>query len=176
MDAQGDPGGLAARRSRWLGAAAPGLVRTGEKRTDNTSTSLPKETIPMHELMVFEIISWISLPTVMYGGYSFLSLLRKNALTAEQVALFRAGHAHAGVLLVMSLVYYIYLGKAALPSGLKYAACATLTAGILLQSGGFFWHAFLDKNDRLTGMRWTVAGAILLAGALLALAYGLIIA
>jgi hypothetical protein len=130
----------------------------------------------MSESKVFEIISWVSLPTVMFGGYSLLSLLRENSLTPAQVTLFRAGHAHAGVLLVMSLVYYDYLARAALPSPVKYGSCVALAAGIILQSGGFFWHAFLDRTGRFTGTRLTVVGAVLLAAALLVLAYGLIIA
>jgi hypothetical protein len=129
-----------------------------------------------NETRVFEIISWISLPTVMYGGYSLLSLLRQNSLTPEQVTLFRAGHAHAGVLLVMSLAYYVYLAKAALPSPVKYGACVALAAGIILQSGGFFWHAFVDRAGSFAGTRLTVLGAVLLAAALLVLTYGLIIA
>ena len=88
--------------------------------------------------------------------------------------LFRAGHAHAGVLLVMSLAYYIYLGSAALPMSAKYSAAAALVAGILLQSGGFFWRAFVDKKERGVGKLMTETGAVLLAGALLLLAYGLI--
>jgi hypothetical protein len=128
----------------------------------------------MKEFKVFEIISWISLPTVMYGGYSLLALLRRNVLTPEQVMLFRAGHAHAGVLLVMSLVYYVYLGKAALPLSVKYSTAVALVVGIVLQSGGFFWRAFVDKRERGAGTRMTETGAVLLAGALLVLAYGLI--
>jgi hypothetical protein len=137
---------------------------------------LRRETGDMHEFRIFELISWISLPRVMFGGYSLLALLRKNALTSEQIMLFRAGHAHAGVLLVMSLLYYVYLGTAALPSSAKYSAAAALVAGILLQSGGFFWRAFVDKEDLGVGTRMTQIGAVLLAGAVLVLAYGLICA
>jgi hypothetical protein len=38
---------------------------------------------------------------VMYGGYSLLQLLNKaNAITPFRLTWFRAGHAHAGVLLI----------------------------------------------------------------------------
>ena len=47
----------------------------------------------MHELKLFVLISWISLPTVMFGGYSLLPIGGK--LTPQQYGLFRAGHAHA---------------------------------------------------------------------------------
>jgi hypothetical protein len=66
----------------------------------------------MDIVRVFEIISWFSLPTVMFGGFSLLRLLTKGrTLTPFQVTCFRAGHAHAGVLLLMSLLYYRYLAE-----------------------------------------------------------------
>jgi hypothetical protein len=58
----------------------------------------------MHELEIGQLISWISLPTVVSGGYSLLGAAG-DKLTAEPRALFRAGHAHAGVLLIWSLAY-----------------------------------------------------------------------
>jgi hypothetical protein len=130
----------------------------------------------MPETRLFEIVSWISLPTVMFGGYSLLSLLRKKALSPEQVTFFRAGHAHAGVLLVMSLIYYSYLKATSLSVTARVAACSLLVVGILLQSGGFFWHAFLDKAGQTTGLRITTIGAALLATATLVLVYGLVAA
>lgn len=112
----------------------------------------------MQTLQIFALISWISLPTVMFGGYSLLGALG-GKLTPEQRGLFRAGHAHAGVLLVLSLVYYVYMGGAALPPAVKVAACASLAVGIIMQSGGFFWHAFLDGGGaRHAGLRVTRVG------------------
>lgn len=59
----------------------------------------------MHTLRPFSIIAWIALPTVMYGGYALLGMLTKQGgLTPFQETFFRAGHAHAGVLLLMSLL------------------------------------------------------------------------
>ena len=93
----------------------------------------------MHGLCVWIILSWIALPTVMYGGYSLLQLLnRGDVLTPFQVTWFRAGHAHAGVLLLMSLLYYTFLDRTSLFATTKHAACAALFVGILAQSGGFF--------------------------------------
>jgi hypothetical protein len=128
----------------------------------------------MHELKVFVLISWISLPTVMFGGYSLLGPLG-GKLTPQQRGLFRAGHAHAGVLLVLSLAYYHYLALTGLASTLKYIACAGLALGIILQSGGFLIHAFLDDDGRRnTGTRVTQTGAFLLVLAVGSLVYGLI--
>ena len=55
-------------------------------------------------VQVFTAIALISLPTVMFGGFSLLRLLVARRLNEFQVAYFRAGHAHAGVLLVLTLV------------------------------------------------------------------------
>jgi membrane-associated PAP2 superfamily phosphatase len=90
----------------------------------------------MASLRIWIILSWIALPTVMFGGYSLLRLLnRGDALTPFQVDCFRAGHAHAGVLLLMSLLYYIFLDRTTLPTSVKQAACVALFVGILAGSG-----------------------------------------
>jgi hypothetical protein len=130
-------------------------------------------------IRLFSIISWIALPTVMFGGYSLLGLLaRDNAwLTPFRATYFRAGHAHAGVLLIMSLLYYTYLAQTTFSNGLKLAACIVLLVGILAQSGGFFLHMLTGKPGRFSaGNMITILGALLLAFAALLLAYGLIVA
>jgi hypothetical protein len=130
----------------------------------------------MNGLRVWIIFAWIALPTVMFGGYSLLQLInRGNALTPFQVSWFRAGHAHAGVLLLMSLLYYTFMGKTTLPSVVKHAACATLLVGVLAQSGGFFIHMVRGQpNYASIGSTVTVIGAVLLVCAIAVLVYGLI--
>src|SRR5215212_11192801 len=115
-------------------------------------------------LHFFEVLSWALLPTVMFGGFSLLHWLR-GKLSEEQTTFFRAGHAHAGVLLIMSLLFYVYLAKTALSWQMQDAAAGILLTGILLQSGGFFYHAFLDKDGRTLGLTITKCGALLLATA-----------
>jgi len=130
----------------------------------------------MASLRIWIILSWIALPTVMFGGYSLLRLLnRGDALTPFQVDCFRAGHAHAGVLLLMSLLYYIFLDRTTLPASAKQVACVALFVGILAQSGGFFLHMALGEPKRASiGTTVTIAGAVMLACAVIALVYGLI--
>ena len=45
--------------------------------------------------------AFISLPSIAFGGYFLLSILKRQVgtenITAEQRDYFRAGHAHAGV-------------------------------------------------------------------------------
>jgi len=122
----------------------------------------------MQALKLFQLISWISLPTVMFGGYSLLGAAG-DKITPEQRALFRAGHAHAGVLLILSLVYELQISSLALSLAAKQIGCATLLAGIILQSGGFFWRAFLGT----AGKNLTRVGALLLVVAHVVLIWGL---
>jgi len=122
----------------------------------------------MHELKIFQLISWISLPTVMFGGYSLLGAAG-DKLTPDQRSLFRAGHAHAGVLLILSLVYELQIAALPVATALKQVGCAMLLAGIVLQSGGFFWRAFFGP----AGKTFTRIGALLLAAALILLIWGL---
>ena len=131
----------------------------------------------MEPTRFFAIVSWISLPTVMFGGYSLLRLTLGGKLTPYQEKFFRAGHAHAGVLLLLSLLYYTYLAQTTLSSGVQWAACAALTIGVLAQSGGFFLHMAVGKEGaRSVGTTVTTCGAVLLGAVLLLLAYGLAVA
>jgi hypothetical protein len=127
-------------------------------------------------IRVFTVIALISLPTVMFGGFSLLRLLAKRELTAFQEGAFRAGHAHAGVLLVLALVYFDILSRTGLPVGFRWLAAAVLVAGILAQSGGFFVHMAVGVPGRWSaGNTATSAGGVLLAAALLLLAYAVIV-
>jgi hypothetical protein len=129
----------------------------------------------MDIVRVFEIISWFSLPTVMFGGFSLLRLLTKGrTLTPFQVTCFRAGHAHAGVLLLMSLLYYRYLAETTYSENSTLLLCVMLVVGILAQSGGFFLHMMLGREgERSLGTLLTFFGAALLAFTTLVLAFGL---
>ena len=130
----------------------------------------------MTNLRVWIIVSWIALPTVMFGGASLLRLInRGNVLSQFQVNSFRAGHAHAGVLLVMSLLYYIFLDQTGLSVLVKHLASAALLLGILAQSGGFFVHMLVGQEHQPSlGTATTVAGAALLVSSVIALVYGLL--
>lgn len=122
------------------------------------------------------VLSWIALPTVMYGGYSLLRLLNQgDQLTPFQATWFRAGHAHAGVLLLMSLLYFLFLGQTALGPAAKQVGCITVFVGILMQSGGFFLHMIVGRaNEPSVGTSVTTAGAVLLVTAIGILIYGLV--
>ncbi|GLF95072.1 hypothetical protein [Streptomyces yaizuensis] len=123
------------------------------------------------------IIAVFSLVTVEFGGHALLQLIttRHGTLTPLRERFFRAGHAHAGVLLVLSLVYFLYLPRAEFSSGADWLFGILLLAGVLAQSGGFFLHLALGTEGRPSpGTHLTRAGAVLIAAALIALGIGLV--
>jgi hypothetical protein len=130
---------------------------------------------------ILPIVAVLSLVTVESGGWALLSFLsggarsRRADLADWQKGLFRAGHAHAGVLLVLSLVYLLYLPRADFSEGFEWIAGSALLAGVLAQSGGFFLHLAVGEPGRpSTGTRLTRTGAVLIGAALVALGVGLI--
>jgi hypothetical protein len=115
----------------------------------------------MEPTRLFPIIVVLSLVTVEYGGWALLSFLTgRGPLGGFRERYFAAGHAHAGVLLVLSLAYFIYLGRAGYSAGVQWLAGSLLLAGVLAQSGGFFVHVGLGQQGRSSpGTVLTRAGA-----------------
>lgn len=119
------------------------------------------------------VIALVSVPTVMFGGYALMRLTRAGKLNDFQRGLFKAGHAHAGVLLVLTLTSLSIAARAGLSDPYTWVVGALLAAGTISQSGGFFLHAAIGRPGRWSfGNTLTVLGAVELTVALLALAYG----
>ncbi|MFV2011435.1 MULTISPECIES: hypothetical protein [unclassified Micromonospora] len=118
------------------------------------------------------VIALVSVPTVMFGGYSLMRLAAARKLTDFQLSLFRAGHAHAGVLLVLTLTALSIAARAGLSDPYTWVVGALLAAGTISQSGGFFLHAGIGRPGQWSvGNTLTVLGAGQLTVALLLLAY-----
>ena len=123
-------------------------------------------------------LTLLTVPTIMYGGITLLGILTRGTvglapggltLDDTQWALFRAGHAHAGVWLVFSLVLQIVLDSATLPPGLKWLARISAPLAAVGISGGFFGIAFLPA------FRWLLySGAALMAVAVILTGVGLL--
>jgi len=130
----------------------------------------------MEPTRLLPVIALLSLVTVEYGGWALLGFLTgRGSLGAFREQFFRAGHAHAGVLLVLSLAYFLYLDRAGYSTGMQWLAGLVLLAGIIAQSGGFFVHlAVGQEGRRSSGTVLTRTGALLIATALIVLAVGLI--
>src|SRR5262245_34606371 len=84
----------------------------------------------------------VVLPTVIFGGVSILSLLisphsgyMNNPLREN---LWRAGHAHAGVYLILSLVILRYVDEAIHSAGAKHFVRWAVPAAAILVPAAFF--------------------------------------
>lgn len=120
----------------------------------------------------------IVLPTVMYGGISILSFLVNDPQYSQNPLrqdLFRAGHAHAGVLLILSLVALRYVDEATLSNGWKNVVrfCIPLSA-ILLPAAFFFSVLKPDAKEPNGFIYLAYPGAAVLALGVLVLGIGLV--
>jgi uncharacterized membrane protein len=120
----------------------------------------------------------VVLPTVMYGGVSILGLLIKDPAYMQNPLrqdLWRAGHAHAGVLLVLSLVALRYVDEAELPARLKwFVRLAIPSAAILLPSALFLSVLRPDATAPNGLISLAYVGALVLAAGVLLLGVGLL--
>lgn len=125
---------------------------------------------------VLPALALLSLVTVEFGGWSLLGMLTtRDGLDPFQEQFFRAGHGHAGVLLVLSLVVFVLLQRTRFTERTQWLVGFGLLAGILLQSGGFFLHFLVgEESASSAGTLVTRAGAVVIAVALVAVAVGLL--
>ncbi len=119
------------------------------------------------------------IPTVMYGGISLLFFLTRNspgyADNPMRHDLFRAGHAHAGVYLVLSLVMLRYVDEAMLSPFWKWIArSGAPIAAILIPAAFFLSVASPSATEPNALLNLAYVGAAFLAAAVLSLGVGLI--
>ena len=120
----------------------------------------------------------IIVPTVEIGGASILSLLLADPSYAQndlRQDLWRAGHAHAGVWLVLSLVSLRYVDEATLSEGMRWVVRLAFPAAAVLMAIAFFLSALSPQTTEPNALIYLayVAGVVLAVG-LLVLAVGLI--
>ncbi len=118
-------------------------------------------------------------PTVMYGGVSLLRLIQKRdpgyVDNPVRQNLWRAGHAHAGVLLILALVGMMYLDAANIGDGLETVVRLCLVAAPILMPLGFFLSTASPTATRPNGLiALTYIGGTLLAIGTVALGVGLL--
>jgi hypothetical protein len=84
----------------------------------------------------------ITVPSIQYGGYFLLtSLMDKSSGYMENPLrqnFFRAGHAHAGVIVILSLVCQLLADSAVLPASLLWVARIAVPLAAILIPAGFF--------------------------------------
>lgn len=120
----------------------------------------------------------IVLPTVVYGGVSILSLMMADPAYMENTLrqdFWRAGHAHASVLIMLSLIVLPYVETANLPHTLKMIARYTTPLAALLLPAAFFLSVL---SPTATEPSWVInlayVGAVVLVLGLLILGVGLL--
>jgi hypothetical protein len=120
----------------------------------------------------------VVLPTVIYGGVTILRLLitdprySQNELRQD---LWRAGHAHAGVLLILSLIALRYVDEANLSDGLKKLVRALIPLSAILLPAAFFFSVLSPDATEPNGFIYMAyVGALLLAIGLVVLGVGLL--
>ena len=131
------------------------------------------------ESRMFAGILLVVFPSVVYGGVSLLSFLTGNlpgyADNPLRHDLWRAGHAHAGVYLVLSLVMLRYVDEAVLSSFWKWLARAGTPIAAILIPAAFFLSVASPTAKQPNGLiNLAYLGALFLAAAVLSLGVGLI--
>ncbi len=121
----------------------------------------------------------ILLPTVVFGGASILTLLVGDPEYAQNQLrqdLWRAGHAHASALLVLSLVTLRYVDEANLSGRMKRVARHSIPAAAILLPAAFFLSVLSPDATEPNGLIYLAyAGAVSLATGLFILGTGLIL-
>lgn len=120
----------------------------------------------------------LAVPTVAFGGTSILTLLVNDPAYAENALrqdLWRAGHAHAGVLLILALVTLRYVDEAVLSARMRGIARHAIPASALLLPAAFFLSVLSPDATAPNGLiRLAYVGAAVLVTGLVVLGVGLL--
>ena len=120
----------------------------------------------------------ILLPTVIFGGVSILTLLirdpryRQNPLRQQ---LWRAGHAPAGVLLVLSLLALLYIDQTDSPKTWKQLVRPAIPSAVIFLPAAFFLSALSPTATKPNALIYLAyVGTVVLAFGLVVLGVGLL--
>ena len=124
-------------------------------------------------------LTLVLVPTIEFGGSFLLTSLidpesgyMANALRQN---FFRAGHAHAGVLTIFSLVCQVLVDAARLSPALAWLIrVGTPLAGILMSAGFFFSLLAPGATEPSRAIGLIYAGVVILAVSVLSLGIGLL--
>jgi len=124
-------------------------------------------------------LTLILVPTIQFGGSFLLSALidKESGYMANPLRqnFFRAGHAHAGVLTILSLVCQILVDAARLSAWLQWLVrVGTPLSGILISAGFFFSVLAPGATEPSRAIGLIYAGAVLLAVSVVSLGVGLL--
>jgi hypothetical protein len=124
-------------------------------------------------------ITLITVPSIEYGGTFLLKMLRTREPgyldNPIRQNLFRAGHAHAGVIVIFSLVCQMLVDSIGLPDALAWFVRIGVPATAIVMPLGFFLSVASPKAERPNGaIRLVYVGAVILAISVLILGIGLV--
>ena len=115
--------------------------------------------------------------TVAYGG-TFLVKVSTGAQPTNdlQRSFFRAGHAHAGVLIILGLLVMVLVSSPGVPAWSRAGSGAVLWAAVLMPAGFFLSVVGRDpqRPSRLVAVLWVGAAALTLG--LVSAGVGLVLA
>lgn len=95
----------------------------------------------------------ILLPTVAFGGASILTLMFSDYLRNPlRRRLWIAGHAHAGVLLILSLVAFQYVDGADLSDGMKNLVRSLIPSAAIFVPAAFFLSVLPRDVEKPNGL------------------------
>src|SRR2546422_11281468 len=122
---------------------------------------------------------FITVPTIQYGGYFLLtSLINKGSGYMENPLrqnFFRAGHAHAGVIVILSLISQLLADAAVLPAPMLWFVRIGVPLSAILISAGFFFSVLPATATQASGaIALIYAGAVILAAGVVTLGVGLL--
>src|ERR1700733_6937488 len=143
-----------------------------------TNRCIEGETMTREARMMCGIIL-ITVPTIQYGGYFLLtSLMNKGRGYMENPLrqnFFRAGHAHAGVIVILSLICQVLADAAVLPTPMLWFVRIGVPLAAILISSGFFFSVLPPTVTQASGAVVLIYfGAAILALAVVTLGIGLL--
>ena len=115
----------------------------------------------------------ITVPTIAFGGATLLRMIHRREPgyldNPVRQNLWRAGHAHAGVLVILALVGMLYVDRANLSAGLETVVRYSLVAAPILMPLGFFLSVASPQAQRPNRLIYLVpaGGAVLALGTVL---------
>ncbi|WP_308009989.1 hypothetical protein [Isoptericola luteus] len=110
------------------------------------------------------------------GGWFLVKVVTGSApATAFQTSFFRAGHAHAGVLVILGLVCLLLTEATQLSGLFRWLAATGVLVGAILLPAGFFLSAVgAGRTSPNRAVVLLPAGAVVLAAGVVTLAVGLL--
>ena len=120
----------------------------------------------------------LTVVAVEWGGYYMLALVRgRVGRTPFQVSFARAGHAHAGVLVILSLVAQLYVDASGMGDPFATLARDGIPLAAILMPAGFFLSSIGAGRTQPNRWIWSLyVGTASLAIGVVALGIGLLVA